>query len=94
MMEGNNPFETFREALQTRGVSLRWTWTARRDGTKKKYHDVGYVTFTGAGFQPKVLGAIVVDYGGESGFGLFIDNGNTIEADADAIAGKRNATTV
>lgn len=94
MMQDNKQFETFRAELLARKIHISWLWQTRRDGKPAKYPkqmaDVGMIAFTGEGFQPMHLTAIVVDYGPRDGFGLYTDHGGlTIEQDADTIAKPR-----
>lgn len=92
MMHDNKQFAEFREALALHKVRIHWAWQARRDGKPAKYPkqcaNVGMLMFTGEGFQPKHLTAIVIDYGPRDGFALYLDaNSTTIAADAETIAG-------
>lgn len=98
MMHNNSRFIEFLGALGARGVSHQWLWEARRDGRKPawpKYPaDIAMIGFNGRGFQPKILVAVVIDYGDRDGFGLFTDDaGNSIEADVDRIAGDHAKVT-
>ncbi len=93
MMHDNKRWEEFRAQLKAKGVTMQWMWEARRDGSKpawpKKPADVGMVAFTGDGFQPSVLVAVVIEYD-HDGFGLFIDGPtNSIADDVDRIAKPR-----
>lgn len=97
MMDNNEQFKTFRAELLARKVHIQWMWQARRDGKPAKYPkqmaDVGMIAFTGEGFQPSHLTAIVVDYGKGNGFGLYTDHGGlTITQDADSIAKARDTS--
>jgi len=83
MMQDNKSFQAFRVQLAARGVEFRWAWVAKGEDVPP----VGMLHFSGQGFQPKHLTAIVVDYG-RDGFGLFLETGKPeIAADADEIAG-------
>lgn len=80
MMHYNKQFETFRAELLARKVHINWLWETRRDGKstarlQNRHADVGMIAFTGEGFQPMHLTAIVVDYGPDDGFGLYTDHG-------------------
>lgn len=94
----NKPFNEFLAELETRGVMYRWAWLAHRDGktaTGAAPPDVGMLQFSGRGFQPRHLAAIVVNHGDRDGFGLYFDSPHDIiAADADAIAGRDVSVTV
>lgn len=90
MMNDNKRFDEFVKQLNARGVHIQWMWEARRDGRKPSWPkhpaDVGMIAFTGNGFQPSVLVAVVVEYD-HDGFGLFIDGPtNSIADDVERIA--------
>ncbi len=95
MFDNNDRFEEFKNELDQRGVDIRYAWQARRDGQKpswpKRPADIAMLLFIGRGFQPSVLCAIAIDYE-KTGFGLFIDDGDKIVADADRIAKPRDTT--
>lgn len=88
--DDNAPLNRFFTHLAARGVSRRWAWEARRDGkplSAKNPADIGMLFFTGNGFKPKHLTAIVVNYG-DGGYGLFLNSPSSlISGDADEIAG-------
>lgn len=87
MIDDNERWQEFRKELEARGISIRWAWQAKSDPSKK-HCNVHFATFYGSGFQPKVLCAVVIDYGPKDGFGLFTDeSGRTMEAEAAYIAG-------
>ncbi len=92
MMYDNKRFDEFRAQLLAKGVTLQWMWESRRDGkriTPKRPADVGMIAFSGNGFQPSVLVAVVIEYETD-GFGLFIDGPtNSISDDVDRIAKPR-----
>lgn len=92
MLDSNERYQEFRRALDARGVDVRFAWQAKRN-PKSKHCDVHFLLFNGRGFQPKILTAIIIDYGARDGFGLYLDDaaGRSIEQDADAIAGRRPA---
>lgn len=96
MMTNNPRFTEFKEQLAAKGVTIQWMWEARRDGRKPQWGlgrpgvahrpaDIGMIAFSGNGFQPSVLCAVVIDYE-QQGFSLFIDDSNKIQADVDRIA--------
>lgn len=94
MMQGNERFKAFAKQLEAKGVVYTWMWEARRDGKTpawpKRPADVGMIAFTGQGFQPSVLVAVVIDYGADSGFGLFIDGPtNSMANDVERICTPR-----
>jgi hypothetical protein len=90
MMHDNNKWQEFRDELETKGVTMRFLWEARRDGKAPKWPklpaDVGMVSFTGSGFQPGILCAVVIDYGPKNGFGLFTDESRLLADDVTRIA--------
>lgn len=99
MMDTNVKWKLFVDDLKARGVFVRWAWTASTTGDRQERHNVGQVNFIGNGFQPAVLWAVALDYNlvtlkgkrkveQQHGFALCIDEGRTITADVDAIAGK------
>ncbi len=95
MFFDNERWQAFADALTARGVTMQFMWEARRDGRRPHFPnrpvDVGMVAFTGDGFQPSVLVAVVIDYGSKDGFGLFIDGpSGKISDDVDRIATPRD----
>ena len=96
MFEKNIRFHEFRIELEQRGVDIRYAWQCRRDGKKpgprNGWSDVAMLLFVGRGFQPSVLNAVAIDYGPANGFGLFIDDGGKIMADAERIATPRDTS--
>jgi len=100
MMHGNTKWAEFVSQLRARDIVTHFAWEARRDGQKpswpKKPADVGMAMFTGLGFQPEILCAIVIDYNvtmqgrerNQMGFGLFIDDSPKMTDDIERIAGK------
>ena len=90
-LNDNERFQEFVKQLAAKGVTICWAWETRRDWTTNSGHgrkaDVGMIFFTGSGFQPSHLTAIVTDYGKRDGFGLYLDApGASLSADVDAIA--------
>lgn len=90
------PLQEFLDELRQRKVHYQWAWETRRDnkaprqprgaGKDSTYPDIGMLLFTGEGFQPSVLTAIVIDYG-KNGFGLYTETGDhTILGDIERIA--------
>lgn len=97
MFEDCPKFEEFREALEKRGVIIRWGWTAKthRQGPRQKRDDLAIAIFIGTkGHAPRISTAIVINYG-KDGFGLYMDphdvtgEGKTIEQEAEFIASPR-----
>lgn len=98
MVNENERWDNFVGKLNEKGVHVQWAWEARRDGKtiqsagyrrKARPADVGMVLFSGEGFQPSVLCAVVLDYG-KDGFGIFTDGPtNNIDDDVTRIATPR-----
>lgn len=87
MFDNNEPFKNFREELKKRGVEIHFLWSCKN--RKTKYDNVFFVTFHGIDPKRGINTAVIVDYGGKNGFGLYIEAlTNSITADADAIAGR------
>ena len=81
----NSKIDKFREMLDARGVSSRCLWSAARDG---KRHDVALMQFIGRDLDVKITTAILVSYGKDDGYALYVPAaGRTFDADVAAIVG-------
>jgi hypothetical protein len=95
MFDQNSRFQTFRDALDARGVTLRALWETRRDGKPAKWpkrpYDVAFCSVH-ADKQTRIGTLIIIDYGADNGFGVYADiseasgGRHTIEADIAIIA--------
>lgn len=83
--EGNEHFDNFRKALAERGVTMRLTLVSF-DGTDQH---MAFATFCGSGFQPAMLGGVVVDYGPGKGYALYTEKTHSIADDVKLIVGER-----
>lgn len=93
-IDDNAHWVAFAEALKKRGVSIRWLWQAKSSPSLKRPNVHG-VVFDGDNVNDNARMAVVVDYcvgrpiGDSFGYALYMERGNSLDADIETICKPR-----